>query len=180
MAARLVLVAHGATSGMRELVFGDRTDLLHPELVQPWDARAASWSSGPEPACRATASRFVGEVEVIDELAGPDLGHWTGRTLAEVAADDPEGLGEWLSDPDASPHGGESLTDLAGRVGRYVDGRAWPDGANVAVVAPLVARAAAVHALAVPPEAIFRLDLAPLGRVGLSRQGPGWRLQRLG
>jgi broad specificity phosphatase PhoE len=180
VAARLVLVAHGATAGMRELVFGDRTDLLHPELVEPWHPRVASWSRGPEPACLTTAVRLGGDAEVVADLAGPDLGRWTGRTLAEVAADEPDGLGEWMSDPDASPHGGESLAQLVQRVGRHCDGRSWPDGSNVAVVAPLVARAAAVHALAVAPEALFRVDVAPLGRVGLSKQGTSWRLQRLG
>jgi broad specificity phosphatase PhoE len=85
-----------------------------------------------------------------------------------------------MSDPHAAPHGGESLAELVARVGACCDERDWPPGRSVAVVAPLVARAMAVHALAATPEVIFRVDLAPLGRVGLSRHGRGWRLQQLG
>jgi hypothetical protein len=43
------------------------------------------------------------------------------------------------------------------------------EGRSVAVVTPLVARAAAVHALGAQPEVIFHLDMAPLGRLLISR-----------
>ena len=49
----------------------------------------------------------------------------------------------------------------------------------MAVVAPMVARAVAVHALGAPPEVIFRVDVAPLGRCCWSRSGDHWRLQGL-
>jgi len=181
MGSRLVLVAHGPTAGMRELVFGDESDLQHPELVGREERRVMSWSCGPEPACGQTAAALAGRgVEVAAELAGLDVGAWRGRPLAEVASEDPEGLSRWMSDPSSAPHGGESLAQLVVRVGEFCDAREWRPGGNVAVVSPLVARALAVHALAVGPEAIFRVDLAPLGRVTLSRQGSIWRLQGLG
>jgi broad specificity phosphatase PhoE len=97
-----------------------------------------------------------------------------------VGESEPEELNRWLSDPAAAPHGGESLADLVRRVGAVCDTQDWPQGRSVLVVTPLVARAAAVHALGVGPAAIFRLDLAPLGRVGLSGQARSWRLQQLG
>lgn len=181
MGHRLVLVAHAPTQGMRELVFGDRTDLVHPELIDELSRRVMTWSSGPEPACVQTAERLGGgAVEVLDELTGPDLGSWRGRTLTDVADAEPDGLGRWMTDPHAAPHGGESLAELIERLGSYCDAREWPAGRNVAVVAPLVARALVVHALAAPAEVIFRVDLAPLARVGLSRHGATWRLQQLG
>ena len=52
-------------------------------------------------------------------------------------------------------------------------------GRSVAVVTPLVARAAAIHALGAPPEVIFHIDIAPLGRVLISRSDQIWRLQAL-
>jgi broad specificity phosphatase PhoE len=180
VASRLVLVAHGPTTRTRDLVFGDRAGLEHPELIEAETHRVSSWSSGPEPACFATAERLGGAPDVVSELAQPDFGGWDGRSLAEVGAEDPAGLGRWLSDPADSPHGGESLAQLVTRVGAYCDERDWPPGGNVVVVAPLVARAAVAHALGAGPEVIFRVDVAPLGRVGLSRQGPHWRLQQLG
>lgn len=180
MASRLVLVAHGPTTRTRDLPFGDESPLEHPERVEAESHRVVSWSSGPEPACVATAERLGGAPEVVPELAQLDFAGWRGRTLAEIGAEDPRGLGRWLSDPTAAPHGGESLAELSTRVGAYCDQRDWPPGRSLAVVAPLVARAMVAHALGAGPEVIFGVDLAPLGRIGLSRQGLRWRLQQLG
>ncbi|MET0694479.1 MAG: histidine phosphatase family protein [Propionibacteriaceae bacterium] len=180
MAQRLVLVAHAPTAGTRELIFGDRTELTAAADIGPLAERVVSWGSGPEPACVATARALGGEPEVIAELAGPDFGRWSGQTLTEVGTAEPEAVGAWLRDPAAAPHGGESLTELIRRVGACCDSREWAQGRTVVVVAPLVARAAAVHALGAAPEVIFRMDLAPLGRVGVSRAGESWRLQQLG
>jgi broad specificity phosphatase PhoE len=183
MASRLILVAHGATTGTQDLVFGDESDLTHPELVSADASRVMSWSCGPEPACVETAAGLIGQpgrAEVVADLASLDVGRWRGRPFGEVAEEDPDAVRRWMTDPSATPHGGESLARLMARVGAYCDAREWPAGRNLAVVTPLVARAMVVHALAVGPEAIFRVDLAPLGRVALSRQGPSWRLQGLG
>jgi broad specificity phosphatase PhoE len=180
VAQRLVLVAHGPTSGTREMIFGDRTELLDPAAVQPWGERVVSWGSAPEPACAATARALGGEPEVLDALRGLDTGRWTGRSLPEVGEAEPEALGAWLTDPAAAPHGGESLAQLVTRVGACCDEQAWSEGRNLVVVTPLVARALVVHALGVEPSAIFRVDLAPLGRVEVSRSGGPWRLRQLG
>jgi broad specificity phosphatase PhoE len=180
MVQRLLIVAHAATQGVHDLVFTDQSELAHPDLVEPIADRVASWSCGPELACLQTARLLGGEPEVITAFAALDAGSWTGRTVQDVAAADPEGLSRWLSDPCARPHGGESLEQLIGRVAHCCDSREWRDGRNVLVVAPLVGRALAVHALGAAPGVIFRIDLAPLHRVGLSRSGTGWRLQRLG
>jgi broad specificity phosphatase PhoE len=85
----------------------------------------------------------------------------------------------WLHDAYAAPHGGESLAALIDRVGGVLDDHLWPQGRSVVAVTPLVARAAAVHALGAPPEVIFRIDIAPLGRVLISRGDQIWRLQGL-
>jgi len=180
VAQRLVLVAHGPTTGTRDLLFGDRTDLSDALAIPPTTERVVAWGSGPEPACVATARALGGEPELIPGLVGPDFGRWSGQPLAQVATAEPEALGAWLRDPDVAPHGGESLTEVIRRVGDCCDAGEWSPGRTVVVVAPLVARAAAVHALGAGPEVIFRLDLAPLGRVGLSRAGDTWRLQQLG
>lgn len=180
MASRLLLIASGITTGTRTLLFGDRTDLIDPGPDVRWPARMASLTSGPETACLSTARRSGRELEVEPRLASFDAGRWAGRCLDDVAAVDPVGVAAWLRDPTATPHGGESLAALILRVGDYCDEREWPQGRNVVVLTPLVARAIVVHALGAPAAVIFRVDLAPLGRVGLSRQGAGWRLQQLG
>ena len=112
------------------------------------------------------------------ELRECDFGAWTGKALIDVASEDTAGLEAWLHDPSAAPHGGESLAKLINRVAA-LDDHPWPDGRNVVVVTPLVARALLVHALGAAPEVIFHIDIAPLGRASLSRSNSAWRLARL-
>jgi broad specificity phosphatase PhoE len=177
MAVRLLLVAHGLTAGMREMIFGDLTGLARPERVGPDSRKAALTVCGPEPACRQTATRVGGEPAlVLEDLAGPNFGSWRGRSLAEVAAAEPNGVQAWLTDPAARPHGGESLHDLIERVGGECDGYPWPEGASRVVLTPLASRALLVHAVGAPPDAIFRIDVGPLGRAALSRSDRSWRL----
>ena len=180
MAERLVAVAYAPTAATRTAMFGGWSG---PALgdVPVLDGRVASWVRGPEPVAAETAERLGGDdAEVLPELADADFGAWAGLTLDEVGEREPQALRLWLIDPWVSPHGGESLADLIWRVGQAIDRHPWPEGRSVAVVAPLVARALAVHALGAPPEVIFRVDVGPLGRVLLSRSGDHWRLQGLG
>ena len=179
MAQRLLLIAYAPTAGARDLVFGGGDREVVGE-VPTLEQRVARWVCGPEPVGLATAARLGAvDVEVLTGLRDCDFGSWSGLTLDEVGARDPVALTRWLADPQARPHGGETLAELVGRVGQVVDQQPWPDGRSVAVVPPLVARAALVHALGVAPEAIFRVDVAPLGRVTVSRAAGGWRLQGL-
>ena len=180
MARRLLVIAYAATAGARDLVFGGGNGEVVGE-VPVLSERVAGWVCGPEPAGAATAARLGGgaEVEVMAELRDCDFGSWSGLTLDDVGTRDPDALARWLADPRARPHGGESLAELVGRVGRAIDKQPWPDGRSVAVVPSLVARAVTVHALGAAPEVIFRVDVAPLGRVLISRSTGGWRLQGL-
>ncbi len=176
MSARVVWVAHAPTAGMRALVFGDESSLLHPELVPPWTERYVGCTRGPEQACAETATGLGVVARVDSRLANFDPGSWRGSTLAEVHDREPERLAAWLSDPDACPHGGERLADLVARVGAYCDKGEWADGTHLLVTSPLVVRAAAVHALGVPAAAIFRIHVAPLHRATMSRSTDTWRL----
>jgi broad specificity phosphatase PhoE len=178
MAQRLLVVDHAATPGTRGLVFGDPGELL-PGETRRLSGRTASWVSGPEEACQATAVRLGGTAEPISDLRDCDFGAWTGKALVDVASHDSSGLEAWLRDPRATPHGGESLAELINRVGGVLDDHPWPDGRSVAVVTALVARALLVHALGAAPEVIFRIDIAPLGRALISRSQQTWRLTNL-
>lgn len=179
MAERLLVVAYGPTAQTRTPMFGGWSGPVVGEVPRLSD-RVTSWVRGPEPVGAETADRLGGvDVDVLPELADADFTAWSELTLEEVAEREPQALRVWLIDPWVSPHGGESLADLIWRVGQAIDQHPWPEGRSVAVVAPLVARALAVHALGAPPEVIFRVDVAPLGRVLLSRSGDHWRLQGL-
>jgi broad specificity phosphatase PhoE len=179
MAQRLLVVAHAPTSTTKALVFGDPGELVRWEEFRRLSGHIASWVSGPEKVCQATALRLGGTAEAIHELRECDFGTWTGKALAGVASQDPSGLDAWLRDPHATPHGGESLAVLINRVGRVLDDQPWPEGRSVVVVTPLVARALLVHALGAAPEVIFRIDIAPLGRASISRSQQTWRLTSL-
>lgn len=180
MAVRLAVVAHGPTERTRDAVFGDRSDLVSADHGTADRVRRVRHAvAGTEPACAQTARSWEVPAEVVGGLSGPQFGSWQGRTLNDVADHDVAGLQAWSADPDAAPHGGESLSDLIKRVGDVCDATAWPDGGSVAFVTPLVARAVAVHALGGPAELIFRLDVAPGGQLLISRSGPSWRLQSL-
>jgi broad specificity phosphatase PhoE len=179
MAQRLLVVAHAPTSATPALVFGEPGELPSRE-IRRLSGRTASWVSGPEEACKATAVRLGGTAETIQDLRGCDFGAWAGRALIDVASEDPGGLDAWLRDPYAAPHGGETLAELIIRVGRVLDDHHWPDGRSVAVVTPLAARALLVHTLGATPEVIFRIDVAPLGRALISRSQQTWRLTSLG
>ncbi|GII51799.1 phosphoglycerate mutase [Planotetraspora thailandica] len=179
MTTRLTLVSHALTAAMVAAAFPADEPVDGRRLTGrsgPWEGPTAALR-GPELRCAQTA-RWLGlEAESVQGLRDCDFGSWRGRTLADVQADDPEGVGRWLADPGAAPHGGESVHDLIGRV------RAWlaeqAPGRAVGVTHPAVIRAAVVHALGAPPGAFWRVDVGPLGRVELTGRDGRWNL-RLG
>ena len=177
MAQRLLIVAHAATLATNAPAFGGNGELL-PGEVRRLSGRIATWVSGPEEACQSTAVRLGGTAEPLHDLRECGFGVWTGRSLGDIAVDDPAGLESWMHDPHAAPHGGESLAELIKRAGSMLDDHPWPDGRSVAVVTSLVARALLVHALGAAPEVIFHIDIAPLSRALISRSQQMWRLSR--
>lgn len=94
----------------------------------------------------------------------------------------PAAVHAWLTDPDAAPHGGESLTVLLARVGAWLDAdHAGDDAAHVvAVTHAAVVRAALVVTLGAPASAFWRIDIAPL-TVTVLRGRPGrWTVRGTG
>ena len=69
-----------------------------------------------------------------------------------------------MTDPDAAPHGGESLRAFAARVRGWLDEQATLDGTAVAITHGGVVKAAVVHALGAPIEAFWRVDCRAAGR----------------
>ena len=83
----------------------------------------------------------------------------------------------WLTDPAGAPHGGESVVDLVGRVGRWMDSLSAHRMRVVAVTHPAVVRAAVVVALDAPPKSFWRIDVAPVSRTVLHYRGQAWNLR---
>jgi len=182
---RLFLVRHAATSATRAVAF---------PLDEPLDDRARSEAAtlagalparldvlcSPAQRTRATAQAArLGEPRIDPALAECDFGAWAGLTLEEAGAADPAGVDAWMTDPDARPHGGESLRAFAARVAEWLDGQAALDGGAVAITHGGVVKAAVVHALGAPIEAFWRVDVAPLALTELHAHDGRWTVTRM-
>jgi broad specificity phosphatase PhoE len=174
VSARLTLVAHASTVATSRVVFGG------DEGLEPRGAAAAAAARlrrvtravcSPARAAVETAAALGLAATVDAGVADWQLGRWRGRTLDEVAADHPAEVATWLGDPDAAPHGGESLTALLARVADWL-ARTDGGGHAVAVTHAAVVRAAVVATLGAPPAGFWRIDIAPLTATVL-RGGPG-------
>lgn len=132
----------------------------------------------PSRRCTGTAEALGREAATAQPaLRDLDMGSWYGRTLDEIAATDAAGLASWLSDPQAAPHGGESVEQICDRVATWLDALPSDAGRVLAVVEQAVARAAVVHALGAPHQAFWRVDVPPLSPVGLTGRDGRWNLR---
>lgn len=179
MPTRLFLLCAGTTASFRAARF--------PESGEPLDdgGRAAVRRFGcdrrlpdrcriaPGMAARETAALLEMEGRVEPALRDMDAGDWAGRGPDEL---DGTALARWLAEPATGAPGGESMAAVAARVGPWMD--ALAEESVLAVTHVAVIRAAIAHALDVPVAAALGIDVTPLMRVTLSRQGR-WRVQEL-
>ncbi len=137
-----------------------------------------TWTA-PELRAQQTSNALGLQAVISDELRDCDYGRWRGRRMDEVHAEDTEGILAWLTEPVASPHGGESIEGLIGRVGRWLKEQSGA-GHTIAVTHPAVIRAALVYALRVPAQAFWRFDIAPLSLTDLRFSRNIWTLRCVG
>jgi broad specificity phosphatase PhoE len=107
-------------------------------------------------------ARPLGEPQILDRLRELDFGELEGRTYDEIAASEPELYARWMETPtEVRFPGGESFADLQARALAAVRElrERHPDGTVAAVTHGGVVRAVLADALAMPAEAIFRLDV---------------------
>jgi broad specificity phosphatase PhoE len=166
---RLAAVPHGLAS-----VAGDAEDRSMGRVA---DIRHANrcWTS-PSLRARQTAEILKLDAAIEPMLRDCDYGRWIGRTFEDVQAQEPDALAAWLHDPDATPHGGESLLSLLARVAGWLDGQGRTSGKTVAVTHASVIRAAVVHAIDATPRSFWRIDIAPLSVTTLSGHHGRWTL----
>ncbi|MFJ4625631.1 histidine phosphatase family protein [Streptomyces sp. NPDC088847] len=182
MTSRITLISPAMNRSLRETRFDDGCS-LDPSGA----ARAASVAGSlrsvdralvsPTVRCRETASALGLSAVVEPELAGLDVGRWRGLTLDEVMGREPDAVMGWLTDPDAVPHGGESVRGLCERAVRWLDVAGGFEGRTLAVVEQEFVRAVVVAVLGAPGEAFWRLDVVPLSATDISGRGGRWNVR---
>ncbi|PZS17502.1 MAG: histidine phosphatase family protein [Pseudonocardiales bacterium] len=182
-AVRVTLIAHGSTDAVR------RGRFPHDEALDRYGRAAAEGAAGRMGAgparcsavrrCVQTAEALGLAAQVDPGLAPWDLGAWHGRGLDALSAGDPDGANEWLTNPDSAPHGGESLTALIDRIGRWLSAVTAQGAPVLAVTEPAIIRAALAYVLPGGWRTFWRVDVGPLDRVMLTRNAGVWRLRAL-
>ena len=180
-ATTLVLVRHGVTPHTTGRRFsgglgGDNPGLSEEGRAQI--AEAATWLTelrehvsdvicSPVRRTRESAEIIAAELDLpLTEEPGfaeMEFGEWDGKSFTEVAANDKQRLDTWFSDMAASPPGGESFVEVRERVlaglERLLTAHAGKTVVVVSHVTPI--KTLVAHALGLPLEALFRMELSP-------------------
>lgn len=182
---RLTLIARGRTAAAKLSAFSSDEPLLAGEAgaaarIAATLRRVDRLLSAPEQSARETAAA-VGIPPVLDPVFRDlDYGRWQGRTLDEIAASEPDALGEWIKDAHAAPHGGERIADLFERVSHWMMENRSAGGHTVAVTHPVVIKAAVLLSLDAPASSLWKLDVELLTVTDLRSDGRRWVLRSLG
>ncbi|MET7370417.1 histidine phosphatase family protein [Streptomyces sp. NPDC005566] len=183
MTVRVMLISPAMNAASREARFEGDAPLDEAGLRRAGDAAgdvpgADRYVRGPSERCRQTAQALGLAARTEPALHDWRMGRWSGQRLSDVSTAEPDAVSAWLTDPSAAQHGGESLLDLAARVGSWLETLAGDRDVRVmAVVEPAVVRAAVVQALALPVQAFWRLDVPPLALTELSGRSGRWNLR---
>ncbi len=181
---RILLISHAATREQREGRF-PMDEAVDPETLLKLSTSAWSlpafeqvWTA-PEQRTRQTAAVLGLKADVQHELRDCSYGAWAGSSLEEVNEHHSAELSSWLSDVTAAPHGGESFENVMQRTARWLDALRG-HGPAIAVTHASVIRAAVVHALGAPREALRRVEISPLTVTDLRQSGQSWQLRSAG
>jgi broad specificity phosphatase PhoE len=183
---RLTLVTHAPTSAQRDSRFPS-DELLEESVLAKfatfnWQPpRAHQILTAPELRTQQTARALNLTATPTNELRDIAYGIWQGRTLNDLYAEDPTSIAQWLSDPNSTPHNGESIAHLVTRVANWLATLATEATGThthtIAITHPAVVRAAILHTLNAPPQSFWRIDIAPLTLTDLRQNGRVWTLR---
>ena len=179
-----MLVRHACTDATRRAAF-PADEPLDERGTRDASRLAAAVPIGcevlasPARRCLQTAAAAGLTPTMDDRLAECDFGSWAGRSLHEIHAERPDDARRWMTDPDADPHGGESLRAFAGRVARWLDEQRDASGHALAITHGGVIKAAVLRALDAPLPSFWRVDVSPLGITELHADGQRWTVTRV-
>lgn len=184
MTMRLHLLCSASTASISSVAFAadEPLDSRGQESLSSLPGRLPSCDivlRSPALCAEQTADGLALASAIEPLLRDCDFGRWAGRSLEDVQADEPAAIADWLRNPNAAPHGGESFADVTKRVAGWMDQMLTRDGSVLAITHGLVIRAAIAHTLGVGPEAFRHIDVAPLARTKLSGGGGRWTLASL-
>lgn len=184
MPIKLKLSAHAMTATMRAVGFPDDEPI---EVQAAVELKSRLHSSGrpdlcmaaPELRTRQTATGLGFEPVIDPLLRDCDHGRWRGRTFTDIQQTEETALTDWMNDPAAAPHGGESLQDVSARCATWLAQQAGGSGQWFVVTHASVIRLTMMHVLGAPLSAYWHIDAPPLAGVVLSFNRT-WRLQLVG
>lgn len=182
MAHVLTLVSAGATLAGKRGLFPAHDPLTASSLAKAknlmLDTRSCEIWNGPDRASRETAEA-MGLLSVTEHLLSDvDYGQWAGRTISDVADQEPERFQQWIAG--APPPDGCGVQDMSIRIHRWLFGHLHRRGRSIAIVSPNVARACLLTVLGVPLNELFRLDVRPLTVSTMTSNGQSWRVRSIG
>jgi broad specificity phosphatase PhoE len=183
--ARLILICHASTAAVRNSSFPadeplDEHGKVSAAALAGRLPSADRWLTSPELRARDTARALGFDAAVEPALRDCDYGSWGGRSFEDVCAREPKAVAVWLSDPAATPHGGESILGLMKRVANWLQGEQAHHRRSIVVTHPAVIRAVILCAIGAPAECFWRIDIAPLSATGLSGVAGRWNLSSAG
>jgi broad specificity phosphatase PhoE len=185
MTTRLYLLCSAATASVSTVAFtaaDEPLDRRGRESLAGLSSRIPSCDvilRSPARSAVETAEGLSLHAQIDPLLRDCDFGRWAGRSLAEVQEETPEAVADWLHNPRAAPHGGESFADVTTRIGGWMDGLLAGHGSILAITHASVIRAAIAYITGAGPEAFRHIDVAPLTRARLSGNGGRWTLAAL-
>jgi broad specificity phosphatase PhoE len=186
--ARLTLISHAPTPAQRDARFPADEPLEESSVIKlstlNWQPpRAQHILTAPELRTQQTAAALNLSATSDTELRDIDYSAWQGHTLNDLYIKDPEAVTQWLTNPGAAPHKGETIAHLIARVTNWLAklvllvAEEKHTNHTVAITHPAVIRAAILHTLNAPPQSFWRIDIAPLTLTDLRHNGRTWTLR---
>ncbi|WP_322419141.1 histidine phosphatase family protein [Mesorhizobium huakuii] len=185
MLVRLTMICNGATAATRRGSFPldeplEPRSLTVAKAMRGTMRRADRVWTAPALRARQTAEALSLDASVEPLLADQDHGSWAGKSFEDLQARQPGDIAAWRSDPNAAPHGGESLADVARRASELMDRLMVEPGHTIALTHAGVIRSAIVHVLGAPLAACWKIDIEPLSITDFRSDGRRWVLRACG
>jgi broad specificity phosphatase PhoE len=183
-ATRLTLICRGRTQATKLSGFSSDEPLLDGETalvtgIANTLRRVDRLLCAPEQSARETAAALGVAVIIDAAFRDLDYGRWQDKTLADIAASEPDALAQWIGDASAAPHGGEPAKHMLERVSRWMTQNLAAGGHTVVVTHPIVIKAVVLASLDAPASALWKLDVELLSVTDLRSDGRRWVLRSL-